>query len=623
MVFETDAENPDNSVWNVHGINLVSKKSSGEMFYCMYNGHADITAMISENGETAEKYYYDEWGKETETSKYGDITGDGKVTVSDYSLLKKHLYIEPLKLTSEQKKAADLNADGKVDTTDLNTLKQILFGEKKYCEADTNRDGFINEKNSIKYAGYYYDAETGLYYLNARFYDPETARFIQQDSYSGNIYDPLSLNLYVYSNNNPISYYDPTGHSVKSVFKKAVNSVKKAYNTAKTAVTAVKPVVKQNVKANAAAVVNTVVKKVTAPLANTIKAAANKTEKKRETFQTVLDVGKSVQSPVVNAWANYAQGEYDTLAGQINGFIEFYDNPAQTIGDSVNYFLSDPLRNNPATALGMYYYEVGKASNVHDWNTVSYKLGVGAVNLSEFYAGAKIGSKMPEIKASAAKLTDNLARKLSDANSRLLSKLGSYADDFGTPSPALAGGIDGFAMPIKSEIASNAGGVRAGAGKSSGREVSKTVTSEASIINSGNGVPSIKGGEFNKWFNSLSVDELDALWENKTTRKAIEGRLRSPGRMHEWHLVSRTPQFKYWGVSAEQIRDLRTAINDVEFVNPTGSHGQFGSTLAHNELLGIIDSSSDYNMFKRRLNNWSNYRLKGGIDSLPEGLRMK
>ena len=56
------------------------------MFYCMYNGHADITAMISENGETAEKYYYDEWGKETETSKYGDMTGDGKVTESDYSL---------------------------------------------------------------------------------------------------------------------------------------------------------------------------------------------------------------------------------------------------------------------------------------------------------------------------------------------------------------------------------------------------------------------------------------------------------------------------------------------------------------------------------------------------------
>ena len=73
-------------------------------------------------------------------------------------------------------------------------------------------------------------------------------------------------------------------------------------------------------------------------------------------------------------------------------------------------------------------------------------------------------------------------------------------------------------------------------------------------------VPTVKSGEFNEWFNSLSVDELDELWKNKSTRKAIERQLRAPGGMHEWHLVSRAPQFKYWGVNAEQIRDLRTVI---------------------------------------------------------------
>lgn len=50
--------------------------------------------------------------------------------------------------------------------------------------------------------------------------------------------------------------------------------------------------------------------------------------------------------------------------------------------------------------------------------------------------------------------------------------------------------------------------------------------------------------------------------------------------MHEWHLVSRAPTFKHWGVTAEQIRE--TAINEVEFVNPTGKHGGLGSTAAHN-----------------------------------------
>lgn len=136
-------------------------------------------------------------------------------------------------------------------------------------------------------------------------------------------------------------------------------------------------------------------------------------------------------------------------------------------------------------------------------------------------------------------------------------------------------------------------------------------------------MPTVKSGKFNEWFNKLTPDELDDIWQDKSMRKAIERELRAPGGMHEWHMVSRAPVFKRMGVSSDQIRDLRTAINEVEFVNPVGAHGKLGSTKAHNELLGIIDSSIDYNMFVRRLNNWSNYRLKGGVNALPEGLRFK
>ena len=69
-----------------------------------------------------------------------------------------------------------------------------------------------NVENSIRYAGYQYDEETGLYYLNARMYDPETSRFLQEDTYTGDKKDPLSLNLYTYCHNNPLIYDDPTGH---------------------------------------------------------------------------------------------------------------------------------------------------------------------------------------------------------------------------------------------------------------------------------------------------------------------------------------------------------------------------------------------------------------------------
>ena len=43
-------------------------------------------------------------------------------------------------------------------------------------------------------------------------YDPTIARFLQEDSYTGNVKDPLSLNLYTYCHNNPVIYDDPTGH---------------------------------------------------------------------------------------------------------------------------------------------------------------------------------------------------------------------------------------------------------------------------------------------------------------------------------------------------------------------------------------------------------------------------
>jgi RHS repeat-associated protein len=71
-------------------------------------------------------------------------------------------------------------------------------------------------KNAIRYAGEFYDDETGLYYLRARYYDPYIGRFISEDSYWGEDTNPLSLNLYTYTYNNPIMYIDPTGHSAEA-----------------------------------------------------------------------------------------------------------------------------------------------------------------------------------------------------------------------------------------------------------------------------------------------------------------------------------------------------------------------------------------------------------------------
>nr|WP_165755785.1 RHS repeat-associated core domain-containing protein [Ruminiclostridium hungatei] len=85
--------------------------ADGTSYYYMYNGHADVTALLKPDGSIAATYYYDAFGNITDTMG--------------------------------------------------------------------------SASNSITYAGYQYDKETGLYCLNARMYDLKTARFIQEDTYRG------------------------------------------------------------------------------------------------------------------------------------------------------------------------------------------------------------------------------------------------------------------------------------------------------------------------------------------------------------------------------------------------------------------------------------------------------
>ena len=72
----------------------------------------------------------------------------------------------------------------------------------------------IGELNPIRYRGYYYDSETGLYYLQSRYYDPEIGRFLNSDSISDQSAGILGYNSYIYASNNPINFSDPTGHSI-------------------------------------------------------------------------------------------------------------------------------------------------------------------------------------------------------------------------------------------------------------------------------------------------------------------------------------------------------------------------------------------------------------------------
>jgi RHS repeat-associated protein len=190
-----------NNVYNGQGLRI-SKSVNGTATLYSYDENSHVTAEYSSDG----------------TLKASNVYGLSLVSRTENSSTYYYLY------------------NGHGDTTAL------MNGTTGSVDASYDYDVFGNIKNktgsasgSYLYAGYSYDEQTGLYYLNARYYDPVTARFTSQDTYKGQTKDPLSLNRYTYCANEPIKYTDPTGHTLKSVYNKAKRVVKKAVTYVKTA----------------------------------------------------------------------------------------------------------------------------------------------------------------------------------------------------------------------------------------------------------------------------------------------------------------------------------------------------------------------------------------------------
>ncbi len=70
----------------------------------------------------------------------------------------------------------------------------------------------------FKFTGKEQDEATGLYYFNARWYDPDLGRFVTEDSYAGDPNIPLTLNKYVYALANPLVYFDKDGRAAAKIF---------------------------------------------------------------------------------------------------------------------------------------------------------------------------------------------------------------------------------------------------------------------------------------------------------------------------------------------------------------------------------------------------------------------
>ena len=69
----------------------------------------------------------------------------------------------------------------------------------------------LGTDNPLRYRSYYYDTDSGLYYLQSRYYDPELCRFLNADSYASTGQGIIGCNMFAYCNNNPITFTDSTG----------------------------------------------------------------------------------------------------------------------------------------------------------------------------------------------------------------------------------------------------------------------------------------------------------------------------------------------------------------------------------------------------------------------------
>ena len=106
---------------------------------------------------------------------------------------------------------------GILDSSGTQIVSYVYDSWGKLVSISGSQAETIGEVNPFRYRGYYYDTETGLYYLQSRYYDPEVGRFINGDDRIIVNNSLNEVNLFSYCGNNPVINSDPTGHSIVAI----------------------------------------------------------------------------------------------------------------------------------------------------------------------------------------------------------------------------------------------------------------------------------------------------------------------------------------------------------------------------------------------------------------------
>ena len=100
-----------------------------------------------------------------------------------------------------------------IELVDINGVSVVKYKYDAWGNIVGQTGGSLADINPYRYRGYRFDVETGLYYLQSRYYDPAIGRFISSDGLLGETGNLATHNMYAYCANNPVMHVDPSGES--------------------------------------------------------------------------------------------------------------------------------------------------------------------------------------------------------------------------------------------------------------------------------------------------------------------------------------------------------------------------------------------------------------------------
>lgn len=178
-----------------NGLRTIKNTNGGEKYLYYYAGEL-LISQVWDNGAQSLNFLYDENG-----SPYGFIYDDG-TDVTPYFYVK----------NVQGDVIAIMDETGVIWATyNYDAWGNVLSVTDGNGNAVSPNADHIANINPIRYRGYYYDNETGFYYLGSRYYDPSVCRFINADTFATTGQGFIGFNMYIYCLNNPIMLMDGNG----------------------------------------------------------------------------------------------------------------------------------------------------------------------------------------------------------------------------------------------------------------------------------------------------------------------------------------------------------------------------------------------------------------------------